>query len=365
MNRSRRASARARERLSTLAEREATRGIGVVPQGGVEPRAPAWPGLSDADGVMGVRFADDGVLGVRLPDDGVLGVRLPDDGAADGGAAQVGAADGAVLSRGAQHRDVADRDPQDRDPQDRDAEGRKAHDRDAQDRDSQDRDAHDVLARLRATALSTASTAYTAAHGHPLEHPDVLEQPARRWRLALRPALLVGAVLLVVAALVVLRAWTTPEVVPLESSGPAHDPFADTHERVVVHVVGEVAEPGVVELPAGARVSEAVEAAGGATREASLGAVNLARVVEDGEQILVPGPAAKTTADAQPADPRLDLNTADAVQLEQLPGIGPVLAERILAWRTEHGRFSSVAELAEVSGIGPSLLARLSELVRV
>ena len=218
---------------------------------------------------------------------------------------------------------------------------------------------------MRATALSTASTAYTAAHGHPLEHPDVLEQPARRWRLALRPALLVGAVLLVVAALVVLRAWTTPEVVPLESSGPAHDPFADTHERVVVHVVGEVSEPGVVELPAGARVSEAVEAAGGATREASLGAVNLARVVEDGEQILVPGPAAKTTADAQPADPRLDLNTADAVQLEQLPGIGPVLAERILAWRTEHGRFSSVAELAEVSGIGPSLLARLSELVRV
>ncbi|NLE71005.1 MAG: ComEA family DNA-binding protein, partial [Actinomycetales bacterium] len=118
---------------------------------------------------------------------------------------------------------------------------------------------------------------------------------------------------------------------------------------------------------------------GGATAEADLAGVNLARVVADGEQVVVPRPgeaaAAAVTAagggttggtgGAGGAAGPLDLNAADAAALDTLPGIGPVLAERIVAWRAEHGRFTSVEELTEVSGIGPTLLARLRDLVRV
>lgn len=140
---------------------------------------------------------------------------------------------------------------------------------------------------------------------------------------------------------------------------------------VVVHVVGQVAAPGVVRLAAGARVVDAIDAAGGASTEADLGAVNLARVLVDGEQVVVPrpgepvAPVTSLTGTAQePGGGPLDLNTADATALDALPGIGPVLAERIVQWRTDHGRFSSVDELAEVRGVGPSLLADLRDLVR-
>lgn len=241
-------------------------------------------------------------------------------------------------------------------------------------------DADDLLARLRSGALSTAATAYTAANGHPLEHPDLLDaEPRRRWGLTVRSATIVALVLLAVAAVVVLRGWTSSStaVVPLADSAPVSDPFGGTESRLIVHVVGEVGDPGVVELAPGARVAEAVAAAGGATDDAALGAVNLARVLEDGEQVVVPSlvaavgtPGTADTADDGGSglgapDPRIDLNAADAAALESLPGIGPVLAERIIAWRTDHGRFSSVAELAEVSGIGPSLLGNLQDLVRV
>ena len=144
---------------------------------------------------------------------------------------------------------------------------------------------------------------------------------------------------------------------------------------VVVHVVGEVLAPGVVTLPAGARVVEAIDAAGGATASADLAALNLARVVADGEQVIVPGPGA-TGGGATNAAPgasgaagsvptTLDLNAADLADLDGLPGIGPVLAQRIVAWRKEHGRFSTVDELGEITGIGPSVLAGLRDLVRV
>lgn len=235
-----------------------------------------------------------------------------------------------------------------------------------------DPDVDDVVARFRSGALSAASRAYSAAHGHPLEHPDPFAEPAPRgWALRTRSALVVGVVVLVLAGLVVARGWMAApaDLVPLgPASPPPADPFAAEAGGVVVHVVGEVDAPGVVELGPGARVAEAVEAAGGATREADLGALNLARTVEDGEQIVVPREGeAEDGASASPTttDPRLDLNAADAAALESLPGIGPVLAERILAWRTEHGRFSSVAELQEVTGIGPSLFGRLESLVRV
>ncbi|MBK6886227.1 MAG: helix-hairpin-helix domain-containing protein [Tetrasphaera sp.] len=145
---------------------------------------------------------------------------------------------------------------------------------------------------------------------------------------------------------------------------------------VVVHVVGQVRHPGVIELPAGSRVVDAVAKAGGATKGADLSAVNLARVLVDGEQILIPKPGEAVGASAPgagaggaasgPAAPApINLNSADLTALDGLPGVGPVLAGRILAWRAEHGRFSSVDELGEVSGIGEKVLANLRPLVTV
>jgi competence protein ComEA len=149
-------------------------------------------------------------------------------------------------------------------------------------------------------------------------------------------------------------------------------------QELVVHVVGQVAKPGVIRLPAGARVGEALEEAGGALATADLARVNLARQVVDGEQIVVPRPGealasgalgppaaggASTPGGSGPAS--VSLNTADLAGLDSLPGIGPVLAQRILDWRDQHGSFSSVDELGEVSGIGDKLLEQLRPLVTV
>ncbi len=139
--------------------------------------------------------------------------------------------------------------------------------------------------------------------------------------------------------------------------------------QVIVHVAGKVRHPGVVELPAGSRVVDAVEAAGGIRSGASPRDLNLARVLVDGEQIVV-GHRARTADD--PASPvtggapsLLDLNTASAGELEALPGIGPVLAQRIVQWRTDNGPFTAIDILGEVSGIGDSLLEQLRPLVRI
>lgn len=151
---------------------------------------------------------------------------------------------------------------------------------------------------------------------------------------------------------------------------------------VVVQVVGQVRKPGVVEIRPGSRVRDAVEAAGGALPTADLAAVNMARVVTDGEQIQVPKPGESVTAapggaaggtgtgngsatGSGAAGGVVDINTADAAGLDSLPGVGPVLAERIIQWRQENGRFTSVDDLGEVSGIGEKMLERLRPLVRV
>ena len=150
---------------------------------------------------------------------------------------------------------------------------------------------------------------------------------------------------------------------------------------LLVHVIGQVRRPGVVRLPGGSRVLDAVDAAGGATPSADLNHVNLARVLIDGEQIvvpkpgeIVPGPSAAQGAGAGPAGAGspggaaaalVNLNSADLAALDSLPGVGPVLSQRILDWRAQHGRFSTVDELGEVSGIGEKLLAQLGPRVTV
>ncbi len=155
-------------------------------------------------------------------------------------------------------------------------------------------------------------------------------------------------------------------------AGAGGDPTGAT-AQVVVHIVGQVAHPGLVTLPAGARVADAIRAAGGALPTADLAGVNLARILVDAEQVVVPKPGewvpsssgGAPTGGGSGSGGLVNLNAATISDLDGLPGIGPVLAQRILDWRTEHQRFSSIDELGEVPGIGPKLLAQLRSKVRV
>lgn len=132
--------------------------------------------------------------------------------------------------------------------------------------------------------------------------------------------------------------------------------------EVVVHVAGQVRRPGVVRLPAGSRVVDAIEAAGGATPSAVLAGVNLAADLVDGSQIVVPAIA----DDREPIDDGIvAINTASATELQALPGVGPVLAGRIVAHRDVNGSFATVEDLLDVSGIGEAILAQIRPLIRV
>lgn len=135
-----------------------------------------------------------------------------------------------------------------------------------------------------------------------------------------------------------------------------------------MHVVGSVKEPGLVRLPAGSRVDDAVKAAGGARSAKALSSVNLARQLVDGEQIVVgsaPGEPASVTGASGPGTGGISINSATAAELEDLPGVGPVLAERIVQWRTANGPFRSIDELGEVSGIGDSVLGQIRTQARL
>ena len=140
---------------------------------------------------------------------------------------------------------------------------------------------------------------------------------------------------------------------------------------LLVHVLGAVAAPGLVELAPGARVVDAVAAAGGFTPEADPAAVNLARPVVDGEQLVVlavgqaPPPAAGAGGGSGPAagDGKVHLNTADVAALDTLPRIGPALAQRIIDWREANGPFTSVDQLLDVAGIGDAVFSGLADRV--
>jgi competence protein ComEA len=150
-----------------------------------------------------------------------------------------------------------------------------------------------------------------------------------------------------------------------------------TASSLVVYVSGRVRRAGVVRLSVGSRVQDALRAAGGALPGSDLDSINLAQPLTDGEQVSVAragrgsrvsaagasGPAGASGAPG--GGPVVDLNSADTTALDALPGVGPVLAQRIVDWRTEHGRFSSVDELDEVSGIGDKLLSEIRPHVRI
>ncbi|MFB8371779.1 helix-hairpin-helix domain-containing protein [Pseudarthrobacter sp. NPDC055928] len=228
--------------------------------------------------------------------------------------------------------------------------------------------------------------------------------PVLRWRLGLKSALLVGAVA------VLCGAWFwwqvsagRPEVLPISEAassgssvsaspdmegGQTAGTVAEPSQPVsagpaVLHVAGAVARPGVVELSPGSRVNDALIAAGGGTPGADLDRLNLAAVVLDGQKIYVPrqgeplpadsagavsgeeGGSAAGGAASRSVGGKTNLNSAGLEELGTLPKVGPVLAQRIMDWRKEHGPFTSVEELDAVDGVGPKMLETLLPLVSV
>ena len=244
------------------------------------------------------------------------------------------------------------------------------------------------------------------------------EEPVRRPRrlaIAPRAAIIAGSALLVLALALALRAvlvsaGTGGHEAPAAAAGasapmrppptgaaasPAMNPttgsaagpggLSTTSGSVVVHVTGAVSRPGVVTLPPGSRVTDAINAVGGASAEADTQQLNLARVLSDGEQIRVPRigevlpdpapqPGGATAPGARTAPGKsgdggasgtVNINTASASELEKLPGIGPALAQRIVEYRDSHGPFASVDSLTDVPGIGKAKLEGLREQATV
>lgn len=264
---------------------------------------------------------------------------------------------------------------------------------------AQPTDADELVARLRARrSASGVAAAYAAAHGHPADPRT--EHGSRRWKLTGTTAVVAAvAVLLLGIGVAVLSlrgdgveplarvaagaeptaspAGAGPTAPPVEAGSGAVPAPGPAGGGLLVHVVGEVAEPGLVTVPGGARVADALEAAGGTTGRADLTAVNLARTVVDGEQLYVPrpgqpvpGPAAGAVPGPGPgggaaAGGTVDINGADAVALEELPGVGPSIAQAIIEWREANGPFASVDELEDVPGIGPATLDEIRDSARV
>lgn len=185
-----------------------------------------------------------------------------------------------------------------------------------------------------------------------------------------RSRALLAAGLLIAALFVGGRFFVGSGTATVERSPPAAGEIeAAAPARLVVHVVGAVRRPGLYRLLHGARIADAVRRAGGATRRADLSLVNLAAQVSDGSQVVVPrrvavegAPGGESEGQALPGGP-VHLNTATTEQLDELPGVGPVTAQKIIDYREQHGAFSSVDDLDAIPGIGPARLEQLRELV--
>jgi competence protein ComEA len=182
----------------------------------------------------------------------------------------------------------------------------------------------------------------------------------RRFELGATAVRALAAVAVLVAlGAGVLALRSRPTVAPVPPVVPASVPGPSATEVIVVAVMGRVHKPGLVALPPGSRVADAVEAAGGPLPDTDLATLNLARKVVDGELITVGVPAPEASTGP------VNLNTATVAQLQELPGVGPVLAQRIVDYRDRHGGFRSVDELREVTGIGEATFAELQPLVTV
>ncbi|MFC5116805.1 helix-hairpin-helix domain-containing protein [Amycolatopsis halotolerans] len=178
---------------------------------------------------------------------------------------------------------------------------------------------------------------------------------------------LLAATAVIAGGLAIFGRSPAAEIAPQLPTARAQAPHASkTNENLVISVVGQVRSPGLVTVPSGSRVADALRAAGGANPGVDLTALNLARKLTDGEQVAVGVPAAQAApAGSAAAASKIDLNSATAEQLDSLPGVGEVTARRITDWRTQHGGFSSVEQLRDVDGIGESKFQKLREQVTV
>jgi len=210
-------------------------------------------------------------------------------------------------------------------------------------------------ARWRDSLAAAASRAYEAAHGSAIHESRHGLRVRMTWRQAAA-----GAVCL---ALLVGLAWwfTRPDAVVAVSLPVASASSEAVLAGLVVDVAGAVEAPGLVELGPGARVADALDAAGGASADAVLDGLNLARHVNDGEQIVVP----REGEEEADSGGLVNLNRADAGELEALPGVGPVLAQRIVADREVNGPFASVEDLGRVPGVGDAIVGALAGLATV
>lgn len=277
----------------------------------------------------------------------------------------------------------------------------------------------DPDAKSAADSHTNSDAAESDARDHGQDDPNSLlprwlpdASGGRSWRERLRAdpgragaiaLALIAAFAVLVTVFVLVRDRPAPvmsaKLPPVErvsstsrTAAPGASPGAGPDRPVVVSVVGLVRKPGLVTLAPGARIADALQAAGGVVEGADTIGLNMARPLGDGEQIvvglaLVPGqpttklgssvtagtaapgvtpsnPKPSTKTSAKPGEP-LDLNTATVEQLDTLPGIGPITAAAIVAWRQANGGFTSVDQLAEVEGIGPARLDKLRSLVRV
>jgi competence protein ComEA len=192
---------------------------------------------------------------------------------------------------------------------------------------------------------------------------DMTTFPLSR-RRALAGAVLLAAALFVAGRYLAGAGASSGPARPAEQSLEAVE--ASAPAALVVHVVGAVRRPGLYRLREGARVADAVARAGGATRRADVSLVNLAAPVADGLQVVVPrrapaAPSGSASGPTAPAGP-LHLNTATLEQLDELPGVGPATAQKILDFREQHGAFTSIDELDAIPGIGPARLEQLREV---
>ena len=191
--------------------------------------------------------------------------------------------------------------------------------------------------------------------------------PRNRWSVALGAALGLVALIVVVAvgSHIFRSATPTPSVVVASPEGAVEENApAPTAATVMVHVVGAVESPGVIELPQNSRIVDALAKAGGAREDAVLSGINLARVLFDGEQIVVPALGDEPVVPSGDAPPGLvSLSRGTSAELETLPRVGPATAARIIAWREANGPFASVDDVLAVSGIGPATLEGFRSLV--
>jgi len=194
------------------------------------------------------------------------------------------------------------------------------------------------------------------------DNPNPMPDSSPRLTIA---AFLIIALAIIGSAVLLMASRPQPVKITINPPPPTPTPLATfTPAPIIVYVTGAVAEPGnTITLPPGSRVQDAIDAAGGASENANLEAVNLAGIVRDGDQIHVPEQGIQAVIATPGGGGLVYINSATVEELDTLPGVGPELAQRILDYRAANGPFANLEALDAVEGIGPSLLEQITPLV--